>query len=235
MTTILAIETSTEQASVALWSEHGLQSRELEGVQTHSQGVLPMLQGLLRDAGLRLDQCSVLGFGCGPGAFTGVRTACGVVQGLAFGAGLQVVPVISLMAMAEAARQKCGLQEFVCVLDARMEEVYWAHYRYQPQSEAWQAVTEPALSAAKALPELADFSQAALAYGKGVLLDGLPAHVQKIACMPHAQEVAVLARQRWLAGQAVAPEHAQPLYLRNKVALTTQERQAVAEQKKAAP
>lgn len=105
MTILLAIETSTELASVALLTGDGLLSRELSGVQTHSQGILPAIQSLLLDAGIRLQDCDAIAFGCGPGAFTGVRTACGIVQGLAFGAELPILPVVSLLAMAEAAKQ----------------------------------------------------------------------------------------------------------------------------------
>ena len=122
-------------ASVAILGKNGLIWRELSGVQTHSQGILPAIQELLSEAGLSLGQCEAIAFGCGPGAFTGVRTACGIVQGLAFGADLPILPVISLLAMAEAARQD-GVEapaearpvaDFVCILDARMSEVYWAH------------------------------------------------------------------------------------------------------------
>ena len=123
MTTLLAIETSTELASVALLNKGELSIRELTGVQTHSQGVLPAIQELLNAAGLSLSQCQAIAFGCGPGAFTGVRTTCGIVQGLGYGADLPILPIISLHAMAQAAREQDGDADFVCVLDARMAEV----------------------------------------------------------------------------------------------------------------
>lgn len=225
MTIILSIETSTEVASAALLTDDGIISRELSGVQTHSQGILPMVQELLKQGGITLNQCDAIGFGCGPGAFTGVRTACGIVQGLAFGADLPVVPVVSLLAMAEGARMRAleqGRSELVCVLDARMEEVYWARYRYSGGD--WTVVSEPALGAFAPLADGVDFSDVALVYGNGLKLDGLPAGVTTLPCMPHAKQVARLALAGYRAGMAVPAEQAQPLYLRNKIALTTEER-----------
>lgn len=211
-------------ASAALLVGERLIQRELSGVKTHSQGILPMVQELLREAGITLAQCDVIGFGCGPGAFTGVRTACGVVQGLAYGANLPVLPVVTLEAMAEGARREHGVTEVLCVLDARMEEYYWAQYRYA--EEAWQTVVAPQLSRVPAVPVqgLADQHDLALVCGKGVDLADLPAGVQTILFVPHAAQVAQLALRGYLAGKAVPAEQAQPLYLRNKVALTTEER-----------
>jgi tRNA threonylcarbamoyladenosine biosynthesis protein TsaB len=123
MPTILAVETSTELASVALLVQDRLLVRDTASVQTHSQSLLPMVQSLLAEAGIRLADCDAIAFGAGPGSFTGVRTACGVVQGLAFGAGLPVAPVGTLDAMAEACREKTGAGDVLCLLDARMGEV----------------------------------------------------------------------------------------------------------------
>src|SRR4051812_42465314 len=130
MTTILAIETSTELASAALLRGDRMLSREASGVQNHSQAILPMVQSLLAEAGIALTECDAIAFGAGPGSFTGVCTACGVVQGLAFGAGLPAIPVVTLQAMAQSCRDVCGADDVLAVLDARMGEVYWAQYRY---------------------------------------------------------------------------------------------------------
>ena len=225
MTIILSIETSTELASAALLTDDGIIFRELSGVQTHSQGILPMIQQLLKQGGISLNQCDAIGFGCGPGAFTGVRTACGIVQGLAFGAELPVVPIVSLLAMAEGARvcaPELAGADLVCVLDARMEEVYWARYRHDGTD--WQVIAGPALSSFAQLLAKVDFSNAALVYGNGLTLDGLPAGTLSFACMPHAEQIARLARAAYRAGKAVSAAQAQPLYLRNKIALTTEER-----------
>lgn len=222
MTLLLAIETSTEMASVALLSERGLICRELAGVQTHSQGVLPAIQEILQEACITLRQCDAIAFGCGPGAFTGVRTACGIVQGLAFGADLPILPVVSLLAMAQAANPSGNEVEFVCVLDARMGEVYWAHYRFQNQH--WTPVTEPALSTAEHVFLYATSLNTFLVLGNGAMPNVSAASEKIFFKMPHAQYVAKLALIDFGLGQQLHAAQAQPLYLRNKIALTTLER-----------
>jgi tRNA threonylcarbamoyladenosine biosynthesis protein TsaB len=222
MTTLLAIETSTELASVALLYKGELSIRELTGVQTHSQGVLPAIQELLNAAGLSLSQCQAIAFGCGPGAFTGVRTTCGIVQGLAYGADLPILPIISLHAMAQAARDQDCDADFVCVLDARMAEVYWAHYRLRNQT--WELVSEPSLSALELALAYADAHASVLVLGNGLTAPTETASMKIVFKMPHAAQVAQLAAVDFLDGKQVAPEMAQPVYLRNKIALTTIER-----------
>lgn len=226
MSTILALETSSEVASVALLHGDQLSSRETRGVQSHSQAVLPLAQALLAEAGLRLSDCDAIAFGAGPGSFTGVRTACGIAQGLAFGAGLPVVPVVTLLAMAQACRDASGATEVLAILDARMNEVYWAQYRYHGGYQGgWQEVRKPTLSAASEVsPE-----GRPLAVGNGVPLCGeldLPILDQPQLALPQAAAVARLARVRVAAGDMLDAALAQPLYLRNKVALTTAEREA---------
>jgi tRNA threonylcarbamoyladenosine biosynthesis protein TsaB len=237
MPIILAIETSSELASCALFNSGAVAStaaaavisRETSGVRTHSQSVLPMVQELLREAGVALADCDAIAFGAGPGSFTGVRTACGVVQGLAFGAGLPVLPLVTLEAMAEACRARTGAGEVLAVLDARMGEVYWAQYRYQ--DGAWTAVREPALCAPQDVaPEpaagLAACGNGFAVYpeafaGKDFAADAL------LDVMPHARDLAVLGVGALAAGRAVPADQAQPLYLRNKVAYTSAERLAI--------
>lgn len=224
MTTLLAIETSTEMASVALLSNNALLVRELSGVQTHSQGVLPAIQDMLREAGIGLKQCDAIAFGCGPGAFTGVRTACGIVQGLAFGADLPILPIVSLLAMAEAAREVHvqGKMDFVSVLDARMGEVYWAHHRYQ--ESGWQQVIQPALGTCAQVFAYADLQAQILVLGNGVIPTPENTKNSIINKMPHAEQIARLGMLDYAMGKQVDAQHAQPLYLRNKIALTTAER-----------
>ena len=228
MPNILAIETSSELASCALLSGARLFSRESGGVRTHSQAVLPMVQELLREAGVKLADLDAIAFGAGPGSFTGVRTACGVAQGLAFGAELPVVPLVTLEAMAEACRARTGATEILAVLDARMGEVYWAQYRFE---DGWKTVAEPVLSAPEAV-------QPVTASGLVACGNGLAAYPEAFAgkdfaaqahgdIIPHARELAVLAAPALAAGQGVPAAQAQPLYLRNKVAYTSAERQAI--------
>ena len=220
--TIAAIETSTELASVALLCGDRVTSRESSGAKTHSMTVLALLQELLREQDLTLGQCDALAFGAGPGSFTGVRTACGLAQGLAFGANLPVVPVVTLLAMADAARNQGGGDNIIAVLDARMGEVYWAHYRFDEQ---WQIVKEPCLSA----PEQVIAEGASCVAGNGLAayadrFTGLAPVRRWPELMPHAAQIAWLGLQFALQGQGVHAREAQPLYLRNKVALTTAER-----------
>jgi tRNA threonylcarbamoyladenosine biosynthesis protein TsaB len=225
MSMILAIETSTEVASAALLSGARVFSRESAGVHTHSETILPMVQALLHEAGATLAQCDAIAFGVGPGSFTGVRTACGVVQGLAFGADLPVVPVVTLEAMAQACYESNGAQNVLAVLDARMGEVYWAQYRYA--GDGWQTVTAPTLSAA----ELVSPSGEASACGNGLeayaaAFAGRAFSAVYPSIMPSARQIAALGRAAFVKGGAVPLEQAQPLYLRNKIAFTTAERLA---------
>jgi tRNA threonylcarbamoyladenosine biosynthesis protein TsaB len=227
MRTILAIETSSELASAALSYKGQVISRETSGVHTHSQTVLPMVQELLAQAGITLAQCDAIAFGAGPGSFTGVRTACGVAQGVAFGLDLPVIPIVTLQAMAQACREACGADEVLVLLDARMEEVYWAQYRYR---DGWQTVTEPTLSAASAVSAIGKVTacgNALIAYASA--FDTMP-FVKEVRrdVMPHAVQVAQLAQVEFAAGRMVNARDAQPLYLRNKVAFTTSERLAKA-------
>ncbi|HJV75229.1 MAG TPA: tRNA (adenosine(37)-N6)-threonylcarbamoyltransferase complex dimerization subunit type 1 TsaB [Noviherbaspirillum sp.] len=225
MSTILAIETSTELASVALLHRGEFIVHEALGVNTHSQTILPMVQILLAQAGISLAQCDALAFGAGPGSFTGVRTACGVTQGLAYGADLPVVPVVTLHAMALACREACGAENVLVVLDARMEEVYWAQYRYQ---DGWQSIIEPQLSA----PSAVNANGAAIVCGNALVayasaFDKLALATERQAdVVPHARQIAQLAQIELAAGRTVGAQDAQPIYLRNKVAFTTAERLA---------
>jgi tRNA threonylcarbamoyladenosine biosynthesis protein TsaB len=228
MSIILAIETSADLASAALMHGTELTWRESAGVQTHSQTILPLVQELLAQAGIGLKQCDAIAFGSGPGSFTGVRTACGIVQGLAYGAGLPVISIVTLDAMAEACRAACGARDVLCVLDARMGEVYWAQYHFDC---GWQVVTPPTLSRAEAIAPVG----AVVACGNGLsayadaLVGRTFAAGAMVQIMPHARAVAALAGPALAAGHVVAARDAQPLYLRNKVALTTLERAQKAE------
>lgn len=225
MPTIIAIETSSELASAALLHGDQVIAREASGVQNHSQSILPMVQELLQQAGITLKQCDAIAFGAGPGSFTGVRTACGVAQGLAFGADLPVIPVVTLLAMAQACREANGASDILAVMDARMDEVYWAQYRYD---NGWQTIIEPTLSAAVAVSPAGEV----VACGNG-LAAYAPAFSRlaekgsmELEIMPHAKQIAQLARFAFAEGKTVPARDAQPIYLRNKVALTTAERLA---------
>ena len=224
MSTILAIDTSTSLASVALIRGDETVWRETSGVKTHSELVLPMVQEVLAEAGVALSDCDALAVGIGPGSFTGVRTACGIAQGLSYGAGLSVVPVVTLAAMAQACREQTGRDDVLVILDAQMREVYWAQYRHD---DGWQEVIAPSLSApVDVMPlgtpqacgnGLASYESAFAE--RDFFSDGPP------AIMPHAKQVARLGQVQYAQGKIVNAQDVQPLYLRNKVALTTAERE----------
>lgn len=231
MSTILAIETSSELASCALLHGDRVLARSTSGVRTHSQSVLPMVQELLREAGLALADCDAIAFGAGPGSFTGVRTACGVAQGLAFGAGLPVLPLVTLAAMAESCRARTGAREVLAVLDARMGEVYWAQYRYDLERAAWIEVAAPALCAPQDLAPVPAEGLAACGNGFSAYPEAFAGKAFAAGALedvlPHARELALLGAPALAAGLAVPPAQAQPLYLRNKVAYTSAERQVI--------
>jgi tRNA threonylcarbamoyladenosine biosynthesis protein TsaB len=229
MSLILAIETSSELASCALLSGDSVAARESSGVRTHSQAVLPMVQELLAGAGIALADCDAIAFGSGPGSFTGVRTACGVAQGLSFGSGLPVIPVVTLPAMALACHQRTGAANVLVVLDARMNEVYWAQYRIE--GGHWTTIVEPQLCAPELVAPLA-------AEGLAACGNGFTAYAEVLAgrdfaagahadILPHARQIAQLAKAELDAGRTLSAAEAQPLYLRNKVAYTSAERQAI--------
>jgi tRNA threonylcarbamoyladenosine biosynthesis protein TsaB len=229
MPIILAIETSSELASCALLRGETVISRVSSGVRTHSQSILPMIQELLAEAGIALKDCDAIAFGSGPGSFTGVRTACGIAQGLAFGASLPVVPVVTLDAMALACRQRHGAADVLAVLDARMGEVYWAQYLFEADAANIAepaAVLPPTLSAPEGvLPQAAPV---ACGNGLSAYAEAFPAggHAE---VMPHAEQIAQLASIAFAAGKTVTAAEAQPLYLRNKIAYTQAERREMAD------
>ncbi|QGZ42243.1 tRNA threonylcarbamoyladenosine biosynthesis protein TsaB [Pseudoduganella flava] len=227
MRTILALETSSELASCALLHGGRLTSRSSDGVRTHSAALLPMVQELLAEACIALADCDAIAYGAGPGSFTGVRTACGIAQGLGFGANLPLVPVVTLDAMALACRERHGANEVLAVLDARMNEVYWAQYRFDGASATVpMAILPPALS------NPADVAPQGSVHACG---NGFTAYPEAFAgkafaagadtaILPHAEQIARLGAIALEAGRSVSAAEAQPLYLRNKVAYTKAER-----------
>ncbi len=219
---ILAMDTSTPICSVALWQGGNVAERAIAAAEAHGEHVLPMLQALLAQAGLGLRDCTGMAVAGGPGSFTGLRIACGLAQGLAYGAGLPVAVVGTLEALAEAS----GGDQVLACLDARMREVYWA--AYGRTNDTWQELTAPCVSA----PEEVRLPRGGTWVGVGSGFAAYPELRTRLGATlplaaplqpPLAGAVARLAHRRWteLAGDARA---AQPAYVRNKVALTTAER-----------
>lgn len=221
---ILALETSGELCSVALWRDGEVVSREVAAGQRHSELLLPMVDELLAGQGLTVRNVGAVAFGAGPGSFTGLRIACGVAQGIAFGAGLPVVGVSTLLALAEAAEA----DRVVCCLDARMGEVY--HAAYERLAGSWNTVHEPALCSPSAVPPLPDDTWTGCGSGFAAYGAALAnRYGATLACVksdvaPHARQIAALAAIEFERGAGLSAEHAAPVYIRNKVALRVDER-----------
>ncbi len=222
---LLAVETSTELCSVALLKDGSLFVEEVMAGSRHSEVLVPMIQRVLDRAHLEAARMDAFAFGQGPGSFTGIRIACGVVQGLAYGAGRPVVPVPSLLALAEQSNER----RVIAALDARMNEAYLA--AYARNGHDWDEVFAPRLADVASLPALPGRQWAAT--GSGFerlpwLCDAYRDSVQMrfTGDLPRAGAVARLAVRRFALGGAVAAEDAAPLYLREKVALTSEERRA---------
>ena len=247
--TLLALDTATEHLHIALVAgaaDGAVRTRALPGGAQASAGLLPALQALLDDAGLRWADVDAIAFGSGPGAFTGLRTACSVTQGLALGLGCPVIALDTLMAVAEDARQRapqaCPAGQTVWVLqDARMDELYAAAFTWDGQR--WQATDGPALwplsEPLKRWAPSADTADASSApvvrlCGNALVqcapaLAGLPASLSLpdgALAVPSGAALAALARQAWAEGRAVDAALALPRYVRDKVAQTTAERTA---------
>jgi tRNA threonylcarbamoyladenosine biosynthesis protein TsaB len=229
--TILAVDTATERCSVAL--AHGGRVDELvEAVgQKHSERVLPMIQALLEAHRLRLADCDAIAFGAGPGAFTGLRIACGVAQGLAFGCGKPIIAIGNLQALAFAAsRELPSARRIVAAIDARMQEIYWAAYSID--TGAPTEVSAPSLAAAADLPALCRQQAPDLLAGNA--LRAFPAASAEVGCAmapdvcASAADIATLALSDFAAGRARPAAQAAPIYVRDRVALTIEERRAVA-------
>ena len=228
----LAFDTATELMSVALAHDGVVYVHEAPGGALASAALIPAVLGLLARAGITLQQLDAIAFGRGPGAFTGLRTACSVAQGLAFGGGKPVLPIDTLLAVAEDARTRvAGGSNAVRVWvanDARMNEVYAAQYRFE--GAHWRVLDAPMLIAPQALNErwLSDAPECvagnALAVFAPLLATGSALRVPD--ALPHAAALLTLAQALWDAGGAVDAALALPLYVRDKVAQTTLERDA---------
>ena len=218
---LLAFDTSTEVFAVALQRGSDVTERHGAGGANASAALIPSIQALLAEAGLQAGDLDAIVFGRGPGSFTGLRTACAVAQGLAFGAAVPVLPVETLLAVAEEARWRAGATRVLALLDARMEQVYAAAYGFA--DGAWKREGEIALASPEQVelpPGWSLAGNAFAAYGER-LPDG-----PRIEALPTALALLRVAPGLLAAGGAVAASEALPLYIRDRVAQTTQERAA---------
>jgi tRNA threonylcarbamoyladenosine biosynthesis protein TsaB len=221
---LLAVETSTELCSVALLRDGEMFVEEAVAQNRHSELLVPMIRRILERSRLAVGDMDAFGFGQGPGSFTGIRIACGIVQGLAFASHRPVVPVPSLLALAEQSDEAT----VVAAVDARMGEAYLAAYARSGDDD-WAEVIAPRLADARSLPSLPGGRWAATGSGfdrHPWLRDGYRDAVEKRIeeDLPRAGAVARIAARRFARHGGLAPAEAAPLYLRDKVALTTEER-----------
>ncbi len=244
MTIILALETSTTTCAIALLSEQdgviAVQTRELEGVAGHALSVLPLAYELILGKGCSKADLSGVAFGQGPGAFTGIRVACGVAQGIGLALGIPLIPIGALNAVAADAASRNPSRLIIAALDARMDEVYLAAFISDTEQGLVMVQPPVLLAAADASVFVMQRQQlwqrdARVAgtpclIGEGwklaAAMQGVPKDwlTDDLTARPQAYWVARLAWNAWQAGHTVLPEHAAPLYLRDKVAFTTAER-----------
>jgi tRNA threonylcarbamoyladenosine biosynthesis protein TsaB len=228
MTTILALDSSTEACSCALWRD-GVVTETFELLpRQHAQQLLPMIAALMQQQQLAFAELDAIAFGKGPGSFTGLRIAAGVVQGIAFAADLPVIPVSTLAAQALefAERQPLttGYQWILSCLDARIEEVYWGLYQVDASGvllSGDEHLTAPELIT---LPTLALNASVAVV-GSGLhYVDRMPQSLRNKfsakdeSLLPRSRYIAKIAAWQWEQGfRGIPPETVEPVYLRDKV------------------
>lgn len=223
-TRMLALDTSTEACSVALLNHHNIDARFAYCPREHTQRILPMVQQVLADNQLVLTQLDALAYGHGPGSFTGVRIALGVAQGLAFGAGLPLIGVSTLAALAQGTWRLTGATRVLTAIDARMGELYWAEYQRDEQG-SWQGeVSETVLKPEAAIARMMQLNGKWSVAGSGwqgypVLTTQSSLNLTKAkVVLPVAEDMLALAVQGLSQGMGVTAEQAELVYLRNDVA-----------------
>lgn len=224
MTTLLALDTATEACSVALLHDGKVISHYEVIPRLHAQRLLPMIKDLLAEAAVPLSALDAIAFGRGPGAFTGVRIAVGVVQGLAFALDRPVLPISNLAVLAQRSLREHGAMQVAAAIDARMDEVYWGCYRAESGEMHLQGVEAVLAPEQVALPADASGAWFGAGTGWGTFAERMPITLsgQDAEMLPHAEDLLSLARFAWARGEAVGADEAQPVYLRDKVATPKQ-------------
>jgi tRNA threonylcarbamoyladenosine biosynthesis protein TsaB len=229
---LLALETSTDRLSLAVQNGERRWAFEGAGGAQSSATLIPAVMNLLQQAQLSLNDLDAIAFGRGPGAFTGLRTACAVAQGLALGANIPVLPIDTLLCVAEAARPHA--ERVLVLMDARMQQIYAAAYEWH--NDQWHCKQAPHLAHPEdlTLPEAWHGQTMALA-GNAMTAPDLQAGLQHLLTAPlqvldmwpQATPLLRLATMAWLRGEAMNADQALPFYVRDQVALTTAERLAL--------
>ena len=236
MSKILALDTSTDACSVALAIDGEISEEFAVIPREHTKRLLPMVDTMLAEHQLAPTQLDAIAFGRGPGSFTGLRICLGVVQGLAFGANLPVIPVSTLAAMAAGAYRTGVVPEdssLLVALDARMDEIYGALYRRGEDEHTLvsllgeEYVMAPPLAVEKTLAESRELTDNIIGVGPGWHYPALAALEPKavvLDCHPHALDIAALAVEAFARGETVDVMDAQPVYLRDKVSWKKRQR-----------
>lgn len=220
---LLAIDSSTEACSVALLQGVEMISRYELAPRRHAELILPFVDELMAQAGLQLTQIDALAFGRGPGAFTGLRIATGVVQGIAFASDLPVIPISSLAALAQGARRERGHDRVIAAIDARMEEIYWGAFESDGQGLMLARAEEAVLPAAS-VPAVDGANWHGCGSGwssyGNVLSEQYQGQLTDVdgERLPQAVDIALLAVREYQQGRMIQAEQALPVYLRDKVA-----------------
>ncbi len=228
---LLAIETSTEACSVALWIDGALRERHEIAPRRHTDLVLPWADDLLAQAGIGKRALDAIAVGRGPGAFTGVRLAVALVQGMALALDIPVLPVSTLAALALPATTDAGTADVLAAIDARMGEVYLGLFRADADAGVialggeWMARPGEAVVADGA--DLLVGVGTGFGAAEGLLATRLAPRLRRVdaTALPHAADVARLAALAFVRGEAIAADRLEPAYLRDKVALTLAEQQ----------
>lgn len=221
---LLALDTATECCSAALLIEDGLRTREAELARGHAERILPMIDELLGEAGLGLRELDAVAFGRGPGSFTGVRLAASIAQGLAYGAGLGVVAISDLSALAQRGFDEgAGVARVLVCNDARMQEVYWGCFERGGDGLAVARGSERvgppgSVRLPPGWADVAGLGRGFAAYPALRALPGVRVRETWDRLLPRAAEVARLAVPELAAGRLLDPDAALPVYLRDDVA-----------------
>ncbi len=225
MTTILAIDTSTPACSVAIRSGDEVLSRYQLASREHTKLLLPMVDDLLSEAALTLSQLDAIAFTAGPGSFTGIRIGFGVVQGLAFGAELPVLPISSLETLAQTAVRKLRLDDegaaninILPMLDARMDEVYWGQFQLF-DGVSLHRTCDDSLTAPEGI-SIIDGDLPTVIVGDGWnYAERIPLQASMVdkSLLPDAQDVLTLAVPLFMTGKALSVEQVSPVYLRDTI------------------
>lgn len=219
---LLAFDTSTDTLFIAIQRGDQLWQHQAAGGANSSATLIPAIQAGLKALDLQLCDLKAIVFGRGPGSFTGLRTSCAIAQGLALGADLPLLPIDTLLAVAEEARYQHGCTDVMAVLDARMSEVYHAGYRWADGT--WHATQALGLCAPEAVSVPAHTVVAGNAHA--AYPDRLAPAAQHLSALPTATALLRLAPARIADGHLIGASYALPLYIRDKVAKTTAEREA---------